>query len=63
MSHLILKGLEAPGSLELRWGEGWGIHVDTGWGEEEVSDLEQSEGGWGAGDGELDMEYKKMNYK
>jgi hypothetical protein len=24
MMHLTLKGLEAPGSIEVRWGEGWG---------------------------------------
>jgi hypothetical protein len=30
MMHLTLKRLEAPGSLEVRWGGGWGIHVDTG---------------------------------
>ncbi len=23
MMHLTLKRLEAPGSLEVRWGEGW----------------------------------------
>jgi hypothetical protein len=24
MIHLTLKRLEAPGSLEVRWGRGWG---------------------------------------
>jgi hypothetical protein len=37
MIHLTLKRLEAPGSLEVRWGGGGGgggdIHVETGvWG-------------------------------
>jgi hypothetical protein len=34
MMHLTLKRLDAPGSLEVRWGGG--IHVEMGWGEEEV---------------------------
>jgi hypothetical protein len=29
MMYLTLKGLEAPGSLEVRWGEGRGIHMET----------------------------------
>jgi hypothetical protein len=29
MMHLTLKRLEAPGSLEVRWGEGWGWGVET----------------------------------
>jgi hypothetical protein len=29
MRHLTLKRLEAPGSLEVRWGRGGGIHVET----------------------------------
>jgi hypothetical protein len=29
MKHLTLKRLEAPESLEVRWGGGWGIHVQT----------------------------------
>jgi hypothetical protein len=33
MIHLTLKRVEAPGSLEIRWGGG--IHVETGWGGEE----------------------------
>ena len=28
-----------------------GIHIETGWGVEEMWDVEQSEGGWGAGNG------------
>ena len=33
MMHLSLKRLEAPGSLEVRWGGGWGHpHGDKGWG-------------------------------
>ena len=31
MMHLILKRLEAPGSLEARWGESGGIHMEMGW--------------------------------
>jgi hypothetical protein len=30
MMHLTLKRLEASGSLEVRWGGGGGIHVETG---------------------------------
>jgi hypothetical protein len=45
--HLTLKRLEAPASLEVRWGGGRGFHVETRWGWEEVWDMEQSEGGWG----------------
>jgi hypothetical protein len=31
MKHLTLKRLEAPGSLEVRWSEGWGHpHEDSG---------------------------------
>jgi hypothetical protein len=42
MMHLILKRLEAPGSLEVRWGAEW----RQGWSGEEVWDVEQLEGGW-----------------
>ena len=52
MMHLIIKRLEVPGSLEVRWGGDRGIHMEMGWGGEEVWDVEQSEGGWGMG-----MEY------
>jgi hypothetical protein len=55
MMHLTLKRLEAPGNLEVRWGGG--IHLEMGWGGEEVRDVEQSEGGWGCG--EQNMECKK----
>jgi hypothetical protein len=41
--HLTLKRLEAPGSGEVWWG---GILVEM---EEEVWDVEQSEGGVGGG--------------
>jgi hypothetical protein len=34
MMHLTFKSLEAPGSLEVRWGGG--IHVEIGCGREEV---------------------------
>jgi hypothetical protein len=47
MMHLIIKRLEVPGSLEVRWGGDRGIHMEMGWGGEEVWDVEQSEGGWG----------------
>jgi hypothetical protein len=30
MIHLTLKRLEALGSLEVTWGRGGGIHVETG---------------------------------
>jgi hypothetical protein len=46
MMHLTLKRMEAPGSLEVRWG---GVEAPT-WrqgGGEEVWDVEQSEDGWG----------------
>jgi hypothetical protein len=46
MRQLTLKRLEAPGSLEIKWGGGGETHVETGVGEE-VWDVEQSEGGWG----------------
>ena len=46
MMHLTLKRLEAPESLEVRWGCG-DIHMETGSGGKEVWDVEQSEGGWG----------------
>jgi hypothetical protein len=52
MKHLTLKRLEDPGSLEVRWGGGGGIHVEMEWGGEEVWDVEQLEGGEGQG-----MEY------
>jgi hypothetical protein len=62
MMHLTLKRLEAPGSLEVRWGVVWGHpRGDEGWGVgrwEEVWDVEQSEGGWGCR--EWNMEYKKL---
>ena len=62
--HLTLKRLEASGSLEIRWGGGGSIHVETGWGGVEVWDVEQSEGGWG--DGEWNTECKnkiKLKFK
>jgi hypothetical protein len=47
MMHLTLKKLDAPGSLVVRWGGGggWGIHVETGLGREEVWNVERSEEG------------------
>jgi hypothetical protein len=50
MMHLTLKRLEAPGVLEVKWDSGWGIHMEIEWGEEEVWDVEQLEGGWGGGE-------------
>jgi hypothetical protein len=47
MMCLTLKRLKATGRLEFRWGLGWGIHVETGWGGEDMWDVEQKEGGWG----------------
>jgi hypothetical protein len=50
--HLTLKRLEAPGSLEVRWGGG--IHMEMGWSGVEVWDVEQSRRVDGEGRG---MEY------
>jgi hypothetical protein len=47
MMHLTLKKLEAPRSLEVRWGGGRVIHVETGLDGHELWDVEQAEGGWG----------------
>ena len=38
---------EAPGSSEVRWGGGGGIHMEMGSCGEEVWDVEQTEGGCG----------------
>jgi hypothetical protein len=46
--HLTLKRLEAPGSLEARWGGGWG-HPRGDRGGEEMREVEQSKGGSGRG--------------
>ena len=43
-----LKRLEAPGSLEVRWGGGVGMSM--------IGAVEQAEGGWGV---RINMEYKK----
>jgi hypothetical protein len=37
---LTLKKLEAPGSLKVRWGEGWVIYTEKGWGGEEMWNVE-----------------------
>ena len=50
MMYLIFKRLEAPGSLEVRWDGVGDIIMETGGGEE-VWDMEQLEGGSGAGEG------------
>jgi hypothetical protein len=55
MILLTLKRLEGPGSLEVRCIGGGSIHVESGWGVEEVWDVEQLEGGWGG----WNMECKK----
>jgi hypothetical protein len=47
MMHQTLKRLEAPENLEVWWGGGGDIHMETGWGGEEVWDVEQLEGRWG----------------
>jgi hypothetical protein len=55
MMHLTLKRLEAPGSFEVRW-VGVGASTWRQGGGEEVLDVEQTEGGWGGG--EWNMECK-----
>jgi hypothetical protein len=40
MMHLTFKRLESPRSLEVRWGGGGGIHMETKWYGEEVWDVE-----------------------
>jgi hypothetical protein len=47
MTYLILKRLEAPGSLRVRWGGGWEHSCGGEVGREEVWDVEQLKGGWG----------------
>ena len=42
MKQLTLKRLETPRSLEVRCGGGGSIHVEMGWGVEDVWDMEQS---------------------
>ena len=32
MTYLTVKRLEAPESLEIRWGGDGGIYIETGWG-------------------------------
>jgi hypothetical protein len=58
--YLTFMRLEAPGSLEVRWVVG-GIHMETGWGGNEVWDMEQMDGGNGrAGIGTWSV---KINFK
>jgi hypothetical protein len=57
--HLTLKRLEAPGSLEVRCGGGWGYPRGERWSEKEVWDVEQLEGRWGGGGEVCNMECKK----
>jgi hypothetical protein len=48
MMHLILKKLEVPGNLEVRWGGGGGIHVEQGVGRiYGVWSSQRLEGVWG----------------
>jgi hypothetical protein len=56
MMHLTLKRLEAIGSLEVRWGEGWGHpHRDRGMGRRYgIWNSRRVDGGVG-----LNMECKK----
>jgi hypothetical protein len=66
MMHLTLKRLEVPGHLRPGGMGDRGIHMEMGWDSEEVWDVEQSEGGWGAGNGiwrikkKLKIKFKKM---
>jgi hypothetical protein len=48
MMHLTLKRLEAPGSLEGRWGGGGDIYVETRGGKG-ICEVEQMEGRPGVG--------------
>ena len=57
MMHLTLKILEALGCLEVKPVKGVVNQVETEWDGEDVWDVEQFEGGWGAG--EWNMECKK----
>jgi hypothetical protein len=62
MMHLTLKRLEAPGSLEVRWGGGGHPHGEEVWWEE-VWDVEQSESGWGEGENEIWSVKNKLKIK
>ena len=60
--HLTLKRLETPGSLEVRWGGGWGIGTSS-WPQgsgEELWDVEQSEGGQGVGEIKSGVQINKL---
>ena len=48
MMYLVLKRLEVPGSLEVRWGGGWGHPRGDRRDREEGWDVEQSEGRQGS---------------
>ena len=52
MMHLTFKRLEAPGSLKVRWGRGWGHPCGGGVGWGGGIDVEQRVDGEGQG-----MEY------
>ena len=55
MILLTLKRLEAPGSLEVRWGRGLGLGTFL-WrqdGGEDIWDVEQSEGGLGGAENKI----------
>jgi hypothetical protein len=53
MMHLTLKRLEAPRSLDVRWGMRWGG--------QEVWDVEQWEGGWEMWNGMWNVKNKLKN--
>jgi hypothetical protein len=61
MMHLTPKRLEAPWSLEVRWGGGWDIYMEMGWEGEEMRDVEQLECGWGSGSEILSVKIKLKN--
>ena len=48
---LTLKRLEAPGSLEVKWGGGGGIHVETGWSLDDSCSFGTVRGVLGVGNG------------
>jgi hypothetical protein len=61
MMHLTPKRLEAPRSLEVRWGGGWDIYMEMGWEGEEMRDVEQLECVWGSGSEILSVKIKLKN--
>jgi hypothetical protein len=49
MMHLTLKRLEFTESLEVRWGGGGGIHMETGWSRRRCGMWSRQDGGCGGG--------------